>query len=63
MSKRILAAVFAAVLSLSVLGGCGNGGSSSTPASSGDSSKEASSTPASQAAEDYTPPSPSSASL
>lgn len=55
MSKRILAAVFAAVLSLSVLGGCGNGGSSSTPAFSGDSSKEASSTPASQAAEDYTP--------
>lgn len=55
MSKKVFAAIFAAILAVSAFSGCGDNGGSSTPSSSTPSSTPGSSTPASGSDEPYTP--------
>lgn len=55
MSKKVFAAIFAAILAVSAFSGCGDNGGSSTPSSSTPSSSSGSSTPASGSDEPYTP--------
>lgn len=55
MSKKVFAAIFAAILAVSAFSGCGDNGGSSTPSSSTPSSSSGSSTPVSGSDEPYTP--------
>ena len=55
MSKKVFAAIFAAILAVSAFSGCGDNDGSSTPSSSTPSSSSGSSTPASGSDEPYTP--------
>lgn len=55
MSKKVFAAIFAAILAVSAFSGCGDNGGSSTPSSSTPSSSTPSSTPVSGSDEPYTP--------
>ena len=55
MSKKVFAAIFAAILAVSAFSGCGDNGGSSTPSSSTPSSTPGSSTPVSGSDEPYTP--------